>query len=398
MTRRLPLPGAVLFLATIVAISCGGDDEAATSASLSGIMPGTAYLGRTFDVMISGNGTHFAGQPTVSFSDPAIKSTKVDVLSPTSLRATIEMGEGAISGTTDVIVTTPGQGSIPEERATLQGGLIVSAPLKYEIGGTVPQGGLLDFVLTNLDKDNPFTGPAAIFESGGVAVRYTEVAAGRIAGTLLVDPLAPVGKLRLKLRARNPRGELLGFVASPDDPMAPAVTPAPQVLALTIGQVAGDEAIRAPRQTNVYRATVPGKDHVYFLNMKTVGGALRTTTGARLIGAIAPGSGKFGEGSTFDTSFNAFSINGGRGAIGLVPSQGGEIFFAIHTSDFSGGASEYGYTLQYEAQPGTAFSMKEPAAPDSPKTPLASIEMDTAPFFATDGAIDTPGDADYVLF
>jgi len=326
---------------TFVALcaACGGDDPVGSS-SVSGITPASAYFGRTIEVFISGMGTHFAGEPVITFDDPEVKSLRVDVLSTSSLRASIEVGFGARTGPHDVIVTTPGV-----EEARLPGGINLSPSLRYEASSTVARGGLVDFALTNVDTENPFGGEAPLFTSGAIAVAFTEVSATRIAGTALVDLLAPLGGLRLGLLARSVSGELLGFATAADDPMAPKVAPAPPVLALARGATAGTEAINAPRHTNLYKVNAPGDEHVLFVSMKSVGGALRTTSGARLVGAMAPASGKFGEGSPLDTTFGA---------------------------DRSAPASE------------------------SASVPFADIETD-GPYFSTEAAIDTKDDADYVL-
>lgn len=374
-----------LFVLCVFA-ACGGDDESSPGGSISAVSPEATFFGRTIELTVSGAGTQFGGDTTITFDDPAVKTLRVEALSPVSLRASVEIGADARSGPHDVVVTTP-SGTL-----TLARGLLLSAALKYDLGGTATQGGLLDFALVNQDKENPFT-TAPVLTSGAIAVRFTEVAPGRIAGTALVDPLAPLGGLRLGLAARNARGEQVGFATAADDPLAPVITDAPPVLALGGGQVNGNEAIAGPRQTNLYKASSPSDDSVFFLDMKTVGNALRTTSGTRLVGAVAPASGKFADGARIETTFN--DLAGGRAAVGYVKSAG-DVFFAIHTNDFSGGPSEYNYSIRAAVQKASTFSLKEPTPPDSPAKLIAEVEL-AGPFVALDGAIDTIDDADYVL-
>lgn len=378
----------------VLALGCGGSDETAPNGgSVSQVAPGTLFVGRTTEVTVSGNGTHFSGQPRVDFGDAAMKTTRVDVLSPTSLRVEIEVGDEASSGPHDVTVTTVGIGDTKDEVATSKGGLIIAAPIKHDVGGTVPQGGVIDFALVNLDKDNLFTS-APVFVSGGVLAKITEMTPERITGSLLIDALAPAGPLRVRLSVKNAKGQDVSFASAGDDPLAPKVTPSNPILQLVPGKVEGNEAIRAPHGSNLYKSTVPGEDHVFVLSMGTVGGALKSTSGARLLGAFAPPTGRFGDGAPFDTTYD--NAAGGRVAVGLARTAG-DAYFGVHTSDLSGGPSEYNYSVKVAFAKATSFSMKEPSPSDAPGTPLATIDVD-APAFAVDGAIDTRGDADYVIF
>jgi hypothetical protein len=392
---RMNGPARFALVTTLaVCAACGGDEGAPPQdGALTAVSPVTAYVGRTIELFIAGAGTHFGGRPAVTFNDPGMKAVNVDVLSPASLRVLVEVGFETTVGAHDVIVTTAGQGDVPEERVVLPKAIDVSAPLKYEASATVTQGGLFDFAVTNVDKENPFGGEAPLFTFGASLVSLTDVSPTRIAGTALVDITAPIGGLRLGLRTRSASGELLGYGAAPEDPMSPKVTAAPPVLALAPGVTASGEALAAPRQTNLYQVAAAADEQIFFLSMKSVGSALRTSGGARLVGATAPASGRFSEGATFETSFA--TLGGGRVAVGLVP-KGGDVFFAIHTSDFSGGPAEYNYTLRAAVQNGTKFSTAEPVPPDSPSAPVAVVDI-MGPLFSTDGTIDTAGDADYVI-
>ena len=293
----------------------------------------------------------------------------------------------------------------PIRTALLLGVLLVSckksnddaprtASLKHEVGGFAPQGGLVDFAVANLDTANPFSGAAPVLLSGGIVIRYTEVSSARLTGIALVDPLAPIGPLRLELSAQNSRGEQVTFFSAPDDPMAPLISLASSPLRLAPDIAAPNEAIAAPRQVNLYKVAVPAENQIVLLSFGTVGASLRTTSGSRLVGAMAPTSGKFAEGMTFETTFD--SLAGSSTGVGFAP-LAGEAYVAIYTSDLSGGPSEYNYSLRAAFANGTKFSMAEPKVPDAPATPLAAIELD-GPAYAVDGAIDNRDDADYVLF
>lgn len=386
-----------LFLPLLVVAACSKSESATPNAgTISAMTPSTAFLGRTTEVMISGAGTHFAGTPKIEFNDPAIRTPRVEVLSPTSLRVAIEITEEANAGPHDVIVTTIGLGDAKNEVVTLKGGLVATAPLKHEAAGTtVTRGGLVDFIVTNQDKDNGF-GSAPVFLSGGVAAKISEITPMRLAGTVLVDPLAPIGPLKLRFSAKNARGESLSYVAASEDPAAPKVTEAPATLQLTPGKVEGNEAIRAPHGSNLYKAAIPTENSVFFLSMATVGAQLKSTSGARLVGAMAPPSGRFGDGVTFETTYD--NVAAGRAAVGLARSAG-DAFFAVYSSDLSGGPADYNYSIKLGVAKATLFNMKEPSPVDGPSNPVATIELlENSPAYAVDGAIDSRDDADYVIF
>jgi hypothetical protein len=268
--------------------------------------------------------------------------------------------------------------------------------LVFETTGPAPQGGLVDFAVQSTDKDNPF-GPAPRMVSGAIAIRYDDVSPSRIAGVALVDPLSPIGPLRLELTSRNARGEIVTFSSAADDPRAPLISLARAPLRLTPGNTEPNESIAAPRQSNLYKVAIPDEDQIFVLTFGTVGTALRTTSGPRLVGAVAPASGRFGDGLLFDTTFD--SVAGSRVAAGLLRrgKGAGDAFIAIHASDLSGGPSEYNYTLKVALAKGTPFTMKEPAVADGPTAPLASVDVD-GPVYAIDGAIDKADDADWVVF
>ena len=120
-----------------------------------------------------------------------------------------------------------------------------------------------------------------------------------------------------------------------------------------------------------------------------MGEALRHDSGPRLVGAVAPASGKFGDGLLFETTFSRAA--GSRVAAGLLRrgKGAGDAYFAVHASDLSGGPSEYNYSLKVVLTKGVLFSMKEPAVPDGVELPLASVDID-GPAYAIYGALIGP--------
>jgi hypothetical protein len=262
---------------------------------------------------------------------------------------------------------------------------------------SAPRGGLVDFAVRSVDADNPFGSAPPFVASGAIAIRFTEIAPARLTGTALVDPLAPLGPLRLELLARNARGELVSYASASDDPLAPVVTPARDSRRLTPGVAEPNEAIAAPRQSNLYAAAVPNDDQVFVLTFANVGSALRTISGTRLVGAAAPTSGKFAHGHLFETTFEG--ALGSRVAAGLLRrgKDAGDAWFAIHASDLSGGATNYTYSVKLALAKPMLFSAREPEVPDTAQSPLAVLELD-GPAYAMDGAIERADDVDFVIF
>lgn len=391
-----------------------GDPGTSTAgdSSLSSISPPSVLGVRPVTVVITGVGSHFkAGTTKVDFGDPAITS-KVTVGSTTNLSVALTLAPNAMIGAHNVTVTTPGAGMAgADEQLTLQGGLTVEASLYSELPAgmtsapNVPQGGLVTVQLRNLDyRNNPFD-PATVRPTGGMQTLLALASppspylnSTTYSNLGLVDALAPAGTgLGMTLSTLTPLGTPVQFVSDPKDPNAPQVTATTPVV-LNAGATVGNQMIVANGRTVLYKFTAPADNYVTQLTMSVLGSGLLggVTAAPRVQGQMAPNSGRFADGLPIDTSA---TVSGGmlqgRNTLLYMPKIG-DYYFAVFTDNLSG-STNHSYSMLAKAALGTSVSIKEPAGGDSPASPVATVTLDKY-YYATDGALDTLGDVDYVVF
>lgn len=359
-----------------------GDPGTATSptAQLVGLLPGSAFSERTTVVQLSGAFTHFDAGTSVRFDDTAITVGKVTAGGPGYLQAEVAVGRNARFGAHDITVDSAGQPSGEREVVTLKGAFTVAGTLAAEATGTsknVDQGGILDFNLRNVDRDNPFAGSGRL--DGGARTLQSSALSGRMIGTALVDALATPGGLGL-----HASFDKLGYALDPASSGAPQVK-ARTATALTLGTAQSGEKLAAAKATNLYKLTTGADAQVLVLSFATTGGLATNVLG----GAFAPSTGRFAEGQLFYASQNMAAQTG----LVYVP-QKGDAFLAVHAAGMNGGA-DWGYDLTVRGASARVVSAKEPVTPDGPTTPLLDATAD-GPLLASDGALDGPADLDYV--
>lgn len=356
-----------------------------STAQLVGLVPASVFSERTAVVQLSGTGTHFAAGTSVTFDDAAITVSKVTVGGPGYLSAEITVGRSARFGAHDVTVDSAavdptGQPTGQREVVTLKGVFSVAGTLAAEATGTsklVDQGGIVDFNLRNVDRDNPFAGSGRL--DGGARTIQSSALGGRMIGTALVDALASPGGLAL-----HASFDKLGYALDPASANAPQVKARP-AKALTLGTALSGEKLAAAKATNLYKLTTGADAQVLVLSFATTGGLATNALG----GALAPSSGRFAEGQIFYASQNMAA----QTALLLVP-QKGDAFIAVHAAGLNGGA-DWGYDLTVRGATARVVSAKEGATPDGPTSPLVDVTVD-GPLLASDGALDGPADLDYV--
>lgn len=387
-------------------------------SSLSGLTPAAIPGARSALIEISGVGTHFkAGTTTVTFNDAAgadlgIVVTRVTVGSATNVRVNVDLTPAAKIGPHDVVVVTPGAlTGGAEERLTLQAGLAVQSTLFSELqtGTTVPtvqQGGLTNVYLRNLDyRDNPFDKDTVRPLSGIANLNGLNLAsplmptldATTFGNMVLVDALPPTGGLAMGLQTTSAIGQTTNFISDPADTKAPQVT-ARMSLVLNAGSSLGNQKVAAPNTTVLYKYTSPADNYVATVQLSMLGSALLggAVAAPRVLGHLAPTTGRFAEGLPFDTSATVAGGSITARNVALHLPKMGDYYFVLYTNDLSG-SDMHTYQLLLKSAVGASVSVKEPATPDTPGMPLAAVAPSMANhYYSTDGMIDVANDIDYI--
>lgn len=379
-------------------------DPGSVPAALGSLTPSTAFPGRTVMMQLAGVATHFSATSSVTFDDPAIKVTKVELGGNANLRLTVEIGLEAKMGAHDVTISSPP--TAPEggsEELKLKGGLLIQPSLALELASgttmapTVMQGGLVDVAVKNLDyRDNPFwslsrfTGPTS-------SVNTVNASTVRMAGTVIVDALAPAGTLAVGGSTVGPFGNTIYYVSDPSDAAAPQVK-ARAATALTLGTAKTGESVSDKRASNLYKFTTAADSQVVHMQFTSLGtGWVGGWNPVRPIGYTAPASGKWSEGQAFDTWATGTMATTARNVLQIVPKKG-DGYVAVLASDLSGSMA---HTYSVTAKAGTAAqmsSLKEPAMGDSTTSPVATIMSLDKAYYGQDGAIDVANEDDYIKF
>jgi hypothetical protein len=169
-------------------------------------------------------------------------------------------------------------------------------------------------------------------------------------------------------------------------------------IALNAGAGVTNQAIGAANSTALYKYTSPADNYVATLSLSGLGAGLLPVLAAppRIIGNLAPTTGRFAEGYPIDSSPTvAGAMLTARNSTLYLP-KAGDYYIALYTDNLTGSPA-HSYTLTLKAAAATKVSLVEPPTPDSAASPVASISVNT-PFYAVDGAIDFVGDVDYVRF
>lgn len=374
-----------------------------TPAVLSTVTPVSYYGSRTVTLQIAGVGTNFAATSQVDFGDPELVVTKVEAGSTSSLRVTVDISPLAKIGAHDLTVKSTLAGG-KTETAKLSGGFTVLASLVLETPQTLPlvtqveQGGMVTVRAKNLDyRDNPFT-PGQSYEtylsSGAVetdgALNSTSATVHESLG--LVDALASTTSgLSVGVTTRNAIGNVVRYVSDPADMNAPRPVGRTPV---SLIQATPQNGLAFPgdRTTGFFKVTTQADNQVAWLNFTGLGASLTGFFAPRIVGHVAPASGRFSEGVPFDSSTGT----GMRSALVYLP-KAGNSYFVVHPDDVRGGTM-YTYSLTAKMTAASSLSGKEPAIPDTPMMPIADLPMLDKPYYVLDGRIDRVNDIDYYKF
>lgn len=385
--------------ALLLGLGCSGADGpagpsgpvgaagAAGTAALNGVFPVRMFAGQTRPVNLTGAFSHFGATTTISFGDDGLIVSGVKAVSAGILSLQVQATAAARFGAHDVTVTTPGAAAgKKDEVLTLQGVFSIApslAAIRPPTDASVSQGGLMALQVTNLtQRQQLFDGDAALV--GGRLLSTSLVDAERLVGVGLVDALAPAGALALGVSFTQ-GGQTRQWLADPMDAATPQVK-ARAAKALTVGQnLVGETFPTGGDPTSLYKFTTAAADQVMVLTVVNAGGGLLRG----VYGAVAPASGKWNDGQFLIVTTNDVLHT----ALAYLPTAGDQ-YLTVLPATFRGGPGT-DYQIAPRLSTGKRFSAKEPASPDGPSAPLASVTLD-APAFAQDGVIDASSDADYV--
>lgn len=375
--------------------------EKTLDPQLTLLTPNSAFAGRVVELQISAAETYFDATSLVSLGDPGITISNVVIGNRENLRLTATLAPTAQLGPHDVTVTTAGA------VARLAGGFTVRPSLAGEtppLGVTPPpalQGGLTTVYTRNLDYvQNPWNTSAlnTRLSLGLNSIGSATVLTGaRFATTVLIDALSPPGTtVTTQATSLNPLLQPMLYIADPMDPSLPK--PAPRTpTTVTSGTALPGQGFAMPNDSGFYTLNSTQDNQILLAQLSSLGVFLQPPNGS-LQGAVAPASGRFGDGNFGQVTYNAAGTQGTL--LGLLGSVGPH-FLSIWPGNLGGGSMGfYGYTLTPRVIPGSRFSLVEPQTPDTPGMPIATLtNLDTSTGrFATDGAFDRQGDVDHILY
>lgn len=187
------------------------------TASVSGVFPGSAFLGGTVEVTLSGFATEWDESTTISFGD-GVTVSNVRVASPTALIATVEVASTAAMGLRDVSISTG------DSALTYAQGFNVASPIAIDVQGDVAQGSIFLATIRNLNPQLPFddtsTGDGlftpieftnvSVSAPAGVIVQVNDVTTTSISVAVLIDGDATAGATPLEVLS-GPTGAEISF-------------------------------------------------------------------------------------------------------------------------------------------------------------------------------------------
>lgn len=144
MNKRHGLVGCLALAMSVFAFGCGSDDSG--DASISGVIPGELFVGRSGDVLIIGDGTSWEDGVSVNLGE-GVTVDSVTVASPTALLVKATADSAAELGVRDVTV----------DDLSFSGAFELASPIQVKaMEGQMAQGSISIVRLQNMDFANPF--------------------------------------------------------------------------------------------------------------------------------------------------------------------------------------------------------------------------------------------------
>ena len=214
-----------------------GDPSGGTGApSLSAVVPESAFLARTLDVTLSGNGTAWGEKVTADFGDKIVVN-KLTVASATALVANVTVAPDAAPGPRDIKVADGATALV------YKGAFMVESPLKIAVTGTPAQGSIFRVHARGLDFETPFdltpsgsvfspTYPnVALVTSPGIGTTVSSVTEYTVDYQAFVDVNAPASDVEANIQSgpkegvvEFPRPAAYTIAARPAQPLVSGTT------------------------------------------------------------------------------------------------------------------------------------------------------------------------------
>lgn len=382
MKRRYASIWSIATLVGVTALGCsskapgpgtGGTDD----ASVTGVTPPSAYLGRTLDLTIAGKGTSWSDKATVAFSDPGVKVNSVTAKDATTLTVNVTVGADASPSKVDVTVT---EGSAEE---TGKAALELKNPLKLTIepsDGAVPQGGVAKVHAEMLDESTPID-PASVevtLSSSDIGVVGVPIATDKTLDILVqVDVLAKTGAVDMLVSS----GTGDGAVASPVKKALSIAARSPT--ALQGGHA--DGGLKTTVDTALYQYV--GKEST-FLQV-----SLTLLDSAGLVGAPIPQSGRWADAP--DRFFLRHAA--------MTAANEPLYVVLLDSGNPDTAPPPYSYALEYTATKVTPAQAMMEGQSGNDDTPGTANTVSSLPALVTNGAlgydgVDAAADVDYYKF
>jgi hypothetical protein len=362
MNKRHGLVGCLALALGVGAFGCGSDEG---DESISGVIPGELFVGRSGDILIIGDGTSWESGVQVSLG-AGVTVDSVTVASPTALLVKATADSTAELGVRDVTV----------DDLAFEGAFELASPvLVKEIQGQTAQGSISILKLQNLDFANPFdtttTGDGLFtpLEYVNIAVTAGDGATAQISSVepfamellLLTDVNAAAGAVDLEV--------LSGPADAPQSFRYPAAfeIEAREAEALPASGAAVTASIDEPFQSALFTVTA---EQLSVISAYT----FSESPDASPAFALLPSSGSFAELMGYDSVGN------------LV---GSDTYYLVYWD----GAGATGYSYQIGASVQAVMDSLQESEPN--QTTLKAQRPEMLPALVTNAALD-PADEDWI--
>lgn len=351
------LVGCLALALSVSALGCGGDGD----GSISGVIPGELFAGRSGDVLIIGNGTSWDEGVQVSLGE-GVTVESITVASPTALMVKATADSAAEPGPRDVTV----------DGLEFNGAFEVTSPVALTLLGHPDQGSLAVLKVQNLDFTHPFD-TTTTGDGFFTPLEYVNVAVTAGASTAQISSVEPFAMEVLLLTdvTAEPGVVDLEVLSGPADQQLSFRFPAAfeigarEAVAITSGEpVTG--SIDEPFQSYLYTATA---DQLSVVNFS----ALADSPDGSPVFALLPASGSFAETMAYDA---------------VAQFVGADTYYLVVWDP--SGTSGYSYDV------GADIQAAEVLAENEPNNTTAAAQKPTAMPAIVDGAKLTITDQDWI--